>query len=198
MRSETSSARGVPDGSILRLEIEPGYATKTLESGWIPPPLPAVYTDDRMKPYRGWLPASGYEASGSIGGSFVSDHIEDYYLLPHELGYGFYVKFDHDFIGRDALEAIVDEPHRKKVTFEWNRDDVVRVFQSMFEKESSKYIDPAAVERHLGDLRQGDNERRHRRVLDVQRVYLQRAGDDLPRSRGSEHRRGRRPHPRLG
>jgi vanillate/3-O-methylgallate O-demethylase len=57
------------------------------------------------------------------------------------LGYGFYVKFDHDFIGRDALEAIVDEPHRKKVTFEWNRDDVVRVFQSMFEKESSKYID---------------------------------------------------------
>jgi vanillate/3-O-methylgallate O-demethylase len=117
------------------------YATNTLESGWIPSPLPAVYTDDRMKPYREWLPASGYEASGSIGGSFVSEEIEDYYLLPHELGYGFYVKFDHDFIGRDALEAMADEPHRKKVTFEWNSDDVVRVFGSMFDKDNHKYID---------------------------------------------------------
>ena len=32
------------------------YATNTLESGWIPSPLPAVYTDERMKKYREWLP----------------------------------------------------------------------------------------------------------------------------------------------
>ncbi len=37
---------------------------------------------------------------------FVSDDIEDYYLNPWELGYGSFVKFDHDFIGRDALEQI--------------------------------------------------------------------------------------------
>jgi hypothetical protein len=30
--------------------------------------------------------------------TFVSDDIEDYYLTPAELGYGFYVKFDHDFV----------------------------------------------------------------------------------------------------
>jgi hypothetical protein len=29
--------------------------------------------------------------------SFVSDHIEDYYLNPWELGYGSFVKFDHDY-----------------------------------------------------------------------------------------------------
>ena len=119
------------------------YATNTLESGWIPSPLPAVYTGDKMKPYREWLPASGYEATGSIGGSFVSDNIEDYYLTPYELGYGPFVKFDHDFIGREALEKIADKPHRHKVTFAWNSDDVSRVLASMFkpEGENFKFID---------------------------------------------------------
>ncbi|MGB7859157.1 MAG: aminomethyl transferase family protein, partial [Acidimicrobiia bacterium] len=70
------------------------YSTNTLESGWIPSPLPAVYTGDRMKAYREWLSGDSYEAAGSIGGSFVSDDIEDYYMTPQELGYGFYVKFD--------------------------------------------------------------------------------------------------------
>ncbi len=119
------------------------YATNTLESGWIPSPLPAVYTGDKMKAYREWLPASGYEATGSIGGSYVSGNIEDYYLNPYELGYGIYVKFDHDFIGREALEKIAGKPHRKKVTFEWNAEDVGKVFQSMFVPggENYKYID---------------------------------------------------------
>ena len=64
------------------------YATNTLESGWIPSPLPAVYTGEKMKAYREWLPAEGYEGGGSIGGSFYSENIEDYYLTPYELGYG--------------------------------------------------------------------------------------------------------------
>ena len=39
------------------------YATNTLESGWIPSPLPAVYTGDKMKAYRQWLPRNSYEAT---------------------------------------------------------------------------------------------------------------------------------------
>jgi vanillate/3-O-methylgallate O-demethylase len=119
------------------------YATNTLESGWIPSPLPAVYTGEKMKPYREWLPADGYEATGSIGGSFVSSNIEDYYVTPYELGYGPFVKFDHDFIGREALERIAGEPHRRKVTLAWNADDVAKVFRSMLEPgiETYKYID---------------------------------------------------------
>jgi vanillate/3-O-methylgallate O-demethylase len=119
------------------------YATNTLESGWIPSPLPAVYTDERMKAYREWLPASSLEGTGSLGGSFVSDNIEDYYLTPYELGYGPFVRYDHDFIGREALEKIADRPHRHKVTFAWNADDVAKVFRSMFEPgvETYKYID---------------------------------------------------------
>ena len=82
------------------------YATNTLESGWIPSPLPAVYTGDKMKAYRQWLPAASYEGTGSLGGSYVSSNIADYYVTPYEMGYGPFVKFDHDFIGREALEKI--------------------------------------------------------------------------------------------
>lgn len=118
------------------------YATNTLESGWIPSPLPAVYTGDKMKSYRQWLPATGYEGTGSLGGSFHSKNIEDYYMSPYELGYGPFVKFDHDFIGREALEKMACKPHRRKVTFAWNPEDVATVFKSMFEPgEIYKCID---------------------------------------------------------
>ncbi|HLY55906.1 MAG TPA: aminomethyltransferase family protein [Stellaceae bacterium] len=119
------------------------YATNTLESGWIPSPLPAVYTGEAMRPYREWLPANSYEATGSIGGSYVSNNIEDYYMTPYELGYGGFVKFDHEFIGREALEKIAGQPHRKKVTFAWHSDDVAAVFRSMLEPgmDCYKYID---------------------------------------------------------
>jgi len=110
------------------------YATNTLESGWIPSPMPAIYSGEKLKPYRQWLPAKGYEATASLGGSYVSSNIEDYYLTPWDLGYGFFVKFDHDFIGRDALEKIAPNPPRKKVTLAWNGDDVTRVIGSMFQK----------------------------------------------------------------
>jgi vanillate/3-O-methylgallate O-demethylase len=118
------------------------YATNTLESGWIPCPLPAVFTGEDMKAYREWLPANGYEATGSLGGSFYSDDIADYYLTPHDLGYWPFVKFDHDFVGREALEKMADSPGRRKVTLAWNGEDVARVFRSMFEKgDAAKYID---------------------------------------------------------
>jgi vanillate/3-O-methylgallate O-demethylase len=112
------------------------YASNTLESGWIPSPLPAVYTGAQMRAYREWLPANGYEGTGSLGGSFVSPDIEDYYLTPFELGYGQFVKFDHEFIGRPALEKRVLEarPHRRKVTFEWNGEDLGRILSSVADR----------------------------------------------------------------
>ena len=80
---------------------------------------------------------------GSIGGSFVSDNIEDYYVNPFELGYGFYIGWKKDdFIGKSALQSMKDGPNRKKVTFEWNRDDVLAVIASGFEQGTPfKWID---------------------------------------------------------
>jgi glycine cleavage system aminomethyltransferase T len=117
------------------------YATNTLESGWIPCPLPAVFTGDDLKSYREWLPAQGYEGTGSLGGSFYSNDIRDYYLTPWDLGYGSFVRYDHDFTGREALEKM-GEPKRKKVTLAWNGEDVARAMGTMFQKENrAKYID---------------------------------------------------------
>ena len=42
------------------------------------------------------------------------------------------MKFDHDFIGRAALEGRRDEPHRGKVTLIWNEDDVMKIYRSQF------------------------------------------------------------------
>jgi len=118
------------------------YATNTLESGWIPSPLPANYSGENMKAYREWLPATGYEATGSLGGSFYSENIDDYYVTPFEMGYGSFIKFDHDFIGREALEKMDSRKQRRKVTFEWNSEDVIKAFSSLFEQgEPYKYFD---------------------------------------------------------
>ncbi len=115
------------------------YPSNTLESGWIPSPLPAIYSGDKLKSYRQWCGADSYEATGSIGGSFVSDKIEDYYLNPFELGYGPFVKFDHDFHGRDVLEKIKPETQRKKVTLAWNPEDMGKIAGSLFNPEGKQY-----------------------------------------------------------
>lgn len=115
------------------------YPSNTLESGWIPSPLPAIYTGQKLQSYREWLGADSYEASGAIGGSFVSADIEDYYLNPWELGYGPFVKFDHDFHGRDVLEGLNPDEQRKKVTLAWNGDDMAKIFASLFDPDSENY-----------------------------------------------------------
>ncbi|MCA0920801.1 aminomethyltransferase family protein [Pseudooceanicola nanhaiensis] len=132
-------------GVDLRRVGSRAYSTNTVESGWIPSPLPGIYSGDgMMQEYRDWLGADAYEAVGSIGGSFVSDNVEDYYTNPFELGYGFYIGWKKDgFIGKDALAKLKDAPtNRKKVTFEWNPEDVMKVIASNFEEGTPyKWID---------------------------------------------------------
>ncbi|PRI11166.1 vanillate/3-O-methylgallate O-demethylase [Leucobacter massiliensis] len=123
--------------------IEPcgsrAYSSNTLESGWIPSPLPAIYSGEAERAYREWLPATSYEAVNAIAGSFVSGDIEDYYLNPWELGYGSFVRFDHDFIGREALERIEPERQRRKVTLAWNDEDLGRILTSVLDRDGDGY-----------------------------------------------------------
>jgi vanillate/3-O-methylgallate O-demethylase len=119
------------------------YSSNTLESGWIPSPLPAIYTGAELRDYREWLPADGYEAVNALAGSFVSTEVDDYYLNPFELGYGHIARFDHDFIGRDALQRIDPETQRRKVTLEWASDEVTEILGSIFapEGEGCQFFD---------------------------------------------------------
>jgi vanillate/3-O-methylgallate O-demethylase len=118
------------------------YPTSTLESGWIPSPMPAVYSGEKMAGYRQWASGTGYEATASLGGSLVAKKIDDYYLTPYDMGYGGFVRFDHEFIGRKALEKIAKKPKKEKVTLVWNGDDVDKVFTTLFHAgKFRKYID---------------------------------------------------------
>jgi syringate O-demethylase len=132
----------------LRLVGGRAYSSNTLESGWIPSPLPAVYSGEKMKPYREWLKEDSYEARASIGGSFASKKIEDYYLDPWDMGYGAFIDFEHEFIGREALQRLAKGPHRRKVTLALEDADVLRVIGSQLGKtgERGKFMEfPSAV-----------------------------------------------------
>lgn len=106
-----------------------GYSSANLESGWVPSPLPAIFSGEGTEDYRRWL---GAESAGSLAGSLQSDAIEDYYATPYDLDYGRSVAFDHDFIGRAALERFAENPARQKVTLVWNSDDVTKAIGSLF------------------------------------------------------------------
>ena len=67
-----------------------------------------------------------------IKGSYEGDDINDYFLSPVEMGWTKNIKFDHDFIGRKALEAEVANPKRAVVTLEFNNEDMVDIYTSLF------------------------------------------------------------------
>ncbi len=160
------------------------YPSNTLESGWIPSPLPAIYTGAEEQAYREWLPADSYEATGTLAGSFVSDNIEDYYLTPYELGYGSFVKFDHDFIGREALEKMdqsgaAQEGH---AGVERRRPRQGLDVAAERRRPELQVLRSAARQLRLVELRLGRGRRWHgRRILDVHRLLLQRAPRPLAR-----------------
>jgi glycine cleavage system aminomethyltransferase T len=123
------------------------YASVATESGWIASTVPATYSGEGTRAYRQWQHGRAFEAFLTLGGSYVADRVEDYYVTPWDLGYGHIVKFDHDFIGRRALERLAGEKHRRKAWLRWNRDDVAKVFASMCEPGDKrfKYIETPAA-----------------------------------------------------
>ena len=125
----------------LRQLGEKSYKAQGSEKGWIARPLPAIFGEE-MSDYREWLDADSYEAISTLGGSFHSEDVSDYYLNPIELGYGRFIDFDHEFVGREALAEIVDEPQRQKVSLVWDTEDVLELFASLLaEGETYKYFD---------------------------------------------------------
>lgn len=103
------------------------YYTNGIESGWIPTPTPGIYADPELEDYRKFVSLFSYEGQKPIHGSFYSDNIEDYYVSPYDLGYGRSIAFNHDFIGREALEKAKTDHKRTRVTFVYNADDVRKV-----------------------------------------------------------------------
>jgi vanillate/3-O-methylgallate O-demethylase len=107
------------------------YFSATTESGWMASPFPAIFTSEKLRDYRRWLPANTWEASAQLGGSFATGRLEDYYVTPWDLGVERRIKFDHAFVGHEALQKLAQNPRRTRRTLVWNKDDVARVFESL-------------------------------------------------------------------
>ena len=57
---------------------------------------------------------------------------------PGELGWNWMAKFDHDFVGREAVEAEYNDPKRTIVMLEYNAEDVLDTYASLF-REGEDY-----------------------------------------------------------
>ena len=73
-------------------------------------------------------------ASGTLPGSVSPQDIRARLRTPQEVNWAWMAKFDHDFIGRGAIEAEAANPRRKTVTLSWNKEDILDVFASQFEQ----------------------------------------------------------------
>ena len=117
------------------------YATNTLESGWIPCPLPAVFTGERDEGLPGVAAGGRLRGHGLARRQLLLGDIADYYLTPHDLGYWPFVKFDHDSSARgpadDARASGAQEGHAGLERRRRRSRD-----RNLFEKgDTVKYID---------------------------------------------------------
>lgn len=97
--------------------------------------MPAIF-GPKMDSFRTEFMAAMPPASATfyLAGSFEADDISAWYRSPVELGWGKSIKFDHEFKGREALEAELAAPRRQIRTLVWNEEDVVEVYASLFRK----------------------------------------------------------------
>ena len=76
----------------------------------------------RQRPQACWQ-----QIARKLGGS-VGDDLESRFVTPFDVGWDFLVKFNHEFTGRAALEAMTEDEKKTAVTLEWNAEDVAKVF----------------------------------------------------------------------
>lgn len=80
------------------------------------------------------------------------------YRTPHEVGWQRSVVFDHEFIGRAALEREHAAPKRTIVTLEWNPDDVMDIFASYLRPgEEYKLIEIPVTPQYVGTIGHADH-----------------------------------------
>lgn len=85
----------------------------------------------------------------------AAEEPEQFYMTPYDVGWGHLVNFELDFIGKEALLKIKDNPPKRVVTLEWNTEDVGDVFMSQFRGKDVEPFDPIEQYTVLSDASGG-------------------------------------------
>lgn len=82
---------------------------------------------------REWLGPDHFALRPQISGSYDPTDFRARSRTPFEVNWDSAVRFNHDFIGRAALEKAAASPEqRRTVTLRWNAEDVIDVYASLF------------------------------------------------------------------
>jgi glycine cleavage system aminomethyltransferase T len=89
-----------------------------------------------------FMAAGPFNPPTRVSGSVDPADLRARLRTPVELRWERAVKFDHEFVGRAALEAEVASPRRRVVTLVWDPEDVVDIYASLLQPgEEYKTID---------------------------------------------------------
>ena len=148
--------------------------------------IPAFMSDNMLDYFNEFKAAMrSFETVNQIAGSFEGKEISDYYKSPIELGWSNVVKFDHEFIGRKALEEEMAHPKRTMRTLVWNAEDVIEVYASLYRKGQPYHFMDMPLHGHAARPagvpmgRQGDEGRKTGGCNHIPRLQLLLSADAL-------------------
>ena len=94
--------------------------------------LPSALGDEGFMTHPAFA-AFGLAPGSTLAAASPPADLKARFRTPFEANWGWMAKFDHDFVGRAAVEGEAANPRRKTVTLVWNKEDVLDVFASQFE-----------------------------------------------------------------
>lgn len=105
-------------------------------------PMPWFESDPGLAEYLTAHPELAYFNANRVLAGSMGDDLENRFVTPYDVGWGFLVNFNHDFMGKEALLAISQNPRKTVVTLEWNADDVGAVYASQFKGQDVPASEP--------------------------------------------------------
>lgn len=102
----------------------------------------AWHHDPECRKYFGYDEGedSDYWANGpesiELHGSMSDQGVDAYLANPFELGWQHMINWKHDFVGKEALLKIKEDPHTRGIcTLEWNPEDILKIFAAYYDEE---------------------------------------------------------------